>query len=92
MKQNFKNKIIKKAGAIKMKNLILGLILTVVSITGLTGFVNTSVAAETTTSVVNTVSQYRYEYKRLNSQWVLRMTYRESDNRLVDIDIIHEDN
>jgi hypothetical protein len=80
------------AGAIKMKNLILGLILTVVSITGLTGFVNTSVAAETTTSVVNTVSQYRYEYKRLNSQWVLKMTYRESDNRLVDIDIIHEDN
>ncbi|HEX2788270.1 MAG TPA: hypothetical protein VHP32_10210 [Ignavibacteria bacterium] len=75
-----------------MKNLILGLILTVVSISGLTGFVNTATAAETTTSVVNTVSQYRYEYKRLNSQWVLRMTYRESDNRLVDIDIIHEDN
>lgn len=75
-----------------MKNLILGLILTVVSITGLAGF-NSVIAAETATSLVSSVShQYRYEYRRLNSEWMMKMTYRQSDGRLVDIDIIHEDN
>ena len=73
-----------------MKNLILGLILTIVSITGLAGF-NSAFAAETTTTVVNTVSQYRYEYRRLNDHWTLKMKYRETDNRLVDIDVIYED-
>lgn len=73
-----------------MKNLILGLILTVVSISGLAGF-NSAVAAESTISVVNTVSQYRYEYRKLNSNWVMKLTYTQ-DGRLVDIDIEHIDN
>lgn len=73
-----------------MKNLILGLVLTVVSITGLAGF-NSAVAAESTISVVTSSPRYRYEYRRLNSEWMMKLTYTQ-DGRLVDIDVEHIDN
>lgn len=74
-----------------MKNLILGLVLAAVSITGLAGFNDIS-AAQLTVQTVSSDSQYRYEYKRLNDQWTLKYTYRKSDNRLISVDPIHSDN
>lgn len=63
-----------------MKKVIFGLILTLISVTGLN---NTIFAA-----------QYIYEYRDLGNDTTLKMTYEEveTDVILVNVEIIHEDN
>lgn len=62
-----------------MKKIIFGLILTLISIISL----NNTFAA-----------QYIYEYRDLDSNTTLKLTYEvvESDVQLIDIDVIHHDN
>lgn len=63
-----------------MKKVIFGLILTLISVTGL----NNNIFA----------SQYIYEYRDLGNDTTLKLTYEEveTDVRLVSVEIIHEDN
>lgn len=63
----------------KMKKVILGIVLTIISITGLG--LNNSFA-----------DQYIYEYRELGNDMVMKLTYEETDMRLVEVEIVHEDN
>lgn len=63
-----------------MKKVILGIVLTIISVTGFG--LNTGYA-----------DQYIYEYRDIGNDMVLKTTYdSEDDMRIVEVEIIHEDN